>query len=58
MTASTLGLARDAAERAEHCGSPWVEFKWGGIRAIGVWDSARLRLSERSGADVTARYLS
>ena len=34
----------------------WVEMKWDGIRAIGVWDGARLRLFARSGNEVTHRY--
>lgn len=34
----------------------WAEAKWDGIRAIGVWDGARLRLIARSGNDMTARY--
>ncbi|MDJ1113536.1 ATP-dependent DNA ligase [Microbacterium dauci] len=51
-TASTPPLARLAAER---WGS-WVEFKWDGIRAIGIWDGERLRLRARSGTDITARY--
>lgn len=54
-TPSTPGLARDAARRWASDG-PWVEFKWDGIRAIGVWESGRLRLVARSGTDVTARY--
>lgn len=56
-TSTTVGLARDAARRAIAAGrEPWVEFKWDGIRAIGVWSDGRLRLFTRSGTDVTARY--
>lgn len=32
------------------------EIKWDGVRALGVWDGARLRLFARSGTDITARY--
>lgn len=35
---------------------PWVEFKWDGIRAVGVWDAGTLRLFTRNGNEVTARY--
>ena len=35
---------------------PWVEFKWDGIRAVGVWDDDGLRLFTRGGNDVTGRY--
>lgn len=56
-TGTTLGLAREAARRAARDGeAPWVEFKWDGIRAIGVWDGTRLRLFTRNGNDVTPRY--
>ncbi|HWI29956.1 MAG TPA: non-homologous end-joining DNA ligase, partial [Microbacterium sp.] len=56
-THSTPGLAREASARwAEHGENPWVEFKWDGIRALGVWEGGRLRLVARSGTDVTARY--
>ncbi len=51
-TAATPGLARDAARRWD----PWVEVKWDGIRAIGVWDGRRLHLRARSGNDITAKY--
>jgi bifunctional non-homologous end joining protein LigD len=52
-THATPGLARDAAKR---WGDPWVEVKWDGIRAIGIWDGERLRLRARSGNDITAKY--
>jgi bifunctional non-homologous end joining protein LigD len=53
-TSSTPALARQAARR---WGEPaWVEAKWDGIRAIGVWDGERLRLFARSGNDITHRY--
>ena len=56
-TASTPGMARAAARRwAGHHGGAWAEIKWDGVRALGVWDGARLRLSARSGTDITARY--
>src|SRR6478609_8384332 len=51
-TAATPGLARDAARRWD----PWVEVKWDGIRAVGVWDGRRLHLRARSGNDITAKY--
>lgn len=53
-TPATPGLARQAADRWR--GEPWVEVKWDGIRAIGVWDGTRLRLFARSGNDITRRY--
>ncbi|KAA9086979.1 ATP-dependent DNA ligase [Microbacterium radiodurans] len=49
---SAPGPARAAASR---WGS-WVEFKWDGIRALASWDGERLRLTARSGTDITARY--
>lgn len=52
-TAATSGIAAAAAQR---WGTPWVEFKWDGIRAIGTWDGHRLTLRARSGTDITARY--
>jgi bifunctional non-homologous end joining protein LigD len=50
---ATPGLARAAAER---WGRAWVEMKWDGIRGIGLWDGARLRLRSRNGNDLTATY--
>jgi bifunctional non-homologous end joining protein LigD len=52
-TTATPGLARDAAQR---WGQAWVEVKWDGIRAVGVWDGRRLHLRARSGNDITAKY--
>ncbi|MCW3494139.1 ATP-dependent DNA ligase [Microbacterium sp. SSM24] len=52
-TTATPALARQAAARWR---TPWVEGKWDGIRAVGVWDGARLRLYARSGNDITHRY--
>jgi bifunctional non-homologous end joining protein LigD len=52
-TSATPGIARQAAAR---WALPWVEGKWDGIRAVGVWDGARLRLYARSGNDITHRY--
>lgn len=49
---TTRGLARDAAERW----GAWVEAKWDGIRAVGTWDGVSLRLTARSGNDMTHRY--
>ncbi len=51
-THATPALAEDAANRW----SPWVEFKWDGVRARGSWDGTRLTLRARSGTDITARY--
>jgi len=51
-TSSNAALARHAATRW----GPWVEFKWDGVRALGVWNGEHLRLRARSGADITARY--
>jgi bifunctional non-homologous end joining protein LigD len=55
-TTATPGMAREAAKRWEIDGAPWVEMKWDGVRAIGIWDGSRLRLRARSGADITAKY--
>lgn len=52
-TVATPAHARAAAAR---WGDPWVEFKWDGVRAVGSWDGRRLRLTARSGTDITARY--
>lgn len=53
-THATPGLARDAAAR---WGDPaWVEVKWDGVRALGIWDGERLQLRARSGNDITAKY--
>ncbi len=51
---STPGLAKQAAARWPS--EAWVEGKWDGIRAIGVWDGSRLRLYARSGNELTHRY--
>ena len=51
-TSSSPSLARHAADRW----GPWVEFKWDGVRALGIWDGRRLHLRARSGTDITARY--
>ncbi|MBF4560608.1 ATP-dependent DNA ligase [Microbacterium sp. VKM Ac-2870] len=51
---TTPALAQAAGRRWGDV--PWVEFKWDGIRAIGVWDGTRLRLRARSGTDITDRY--
>lgn len=45
----TPGLARSLR-------APWTEIKWDGIRAMGVWNNGRMKLSARSGTDITARY--
>ncbi|MFT4282755.1 ATP-dependent DNA ligase [Microbacterium sp.] len=52
-TPSTPESARLALRRWS---APWVEFKWDGVRAIGTWDGQRLRLTARSGTDITDRY--
>ncbi len=57
-TGSTAGLAAGAIRRwsARANSTPWVEFKWDGIRALGVWDGTALRLIGRRGTDITSRY--
>jgi bifunctional non-homologous end joining protein LigD len=57
-TGSAPGLAAGAIRRwsARAGADPWVEFKWDGIRALGVWDGESLRLIGRRGTDITARY--
>ncbi|TFV81734.1 ATP-dependent DNA ligase [Microbacterium sp. dk485] len=55
-TTATPGIARQAARRWSGAGDAWVEAKWDGIRAIGVWDGRRLHLRARSGNDITAKY--
>ena len=54
---STGATPERARLAARQWGEPvWAEAKWDGIRAIGVWDGARLRLVARSGNDVTFKY--
>ncbi|MHC3000342.1 ATP-dependent DNA ligase [Microbacterium sp. HJ5] len=53
-TNATPGIARQAAQRWGD--EAWVEAKWDGIRAVGVWNGSRLRLFARSGNDITHRY--
>jgi bifunctional non-homologous end joining protein LigD len=53
-TIATPALAKQAAARWGDF--PWVEAKWDGIRAVGVWDGRRLRLYARSGNEITHRY--
>ncbi|MGV9193353.1 ATP-dependent DNA ligase [Microbacterium sp. MC2] len=54
---STNATPDQAARAAARWGgTPWVEFKWDGVRALGMWDGRRLRLRARSGTDITARY--
>ncbi|MDT0179944.1 ATP-dependent DNA ligase [Microbacterium sp. ARD31] len=58
-TTATPAEARRAAARwsaSDAESDAWVEGKWDGIRALGVWDGARLRLYARSGNEVTHRY--
>jgi len=55
-TNATPGIARAAAQRWAGHGGSWVEGKWDGIRAIGIWDGTRLHLQARSGNDITAKY--
>ncbi|WP_246132430.1 ATP-dependent DNA ligase [Microbacterium mitrae] len=50
----TEGLAAALVRRSKT--EPWVEFKWDGVRALGVWQNDRLRLYARSGTDITDRY--
>jgi len=52
---ATAATPSEAAAAIERWGR-WVEFKWDGVRALGVWDGQRLRLRARSGTDITARY--
>src|SRR5262249_42111905 len=38
-------------------GPGWAyEFKWDGVRALGVWSGGRLRLYARSAAEITMAY--
>jgi bifunctional non-homologous end joining protein LigD len=54
---AVLSTPVQAAHAAERWGEePWVEMKWDGVRALGVWDGHRLRLAARSGIDITERY--
>lgn len=54
---ATIATHADAAALVRASGAPpWVEFKWDGIRAIGVWDAQGLRLFTRSGNDVSHKY--
>jgi bifunctional non-homologous end joining protein LigD len=54
---AVLSTPADAGRAAERWGGePWVEMKWDGVRAVGVWDGRRLRLTARSGIDITDRY--
>ncbi|GAA3020065.1 ATP-dependent DNA ligase [Microbacterium dextranolyticum] len=53
---ATLATPAIAASAAARWGTPWAEFKWDGIRALGRWDGTRLTLQARSGTDITARY--
>ena len=52
--AATPGVATAAATRGGR--TPWVEFKWDGVRAVGVWQDGALRLWARSGIEITDRY--
>lgn len=54
---STTASADRARADARRWGEPaWAEAKWDGIRAVGVWDGASLRLWARSGNESTAKY--
>ena len=59
-SSATPGIARAAARewaaKDPGGGEAWVEMKWDGIRAVGVWNGHRLRLFARSGNEVTHRY--
>lgn len=56
MLSKTASPDRARAD-ARQWGEPaWAEAKWDGIRALGVWDGARLRLWARSGNESTAKY--
>ena len=55
--AASPELARTAAARWQRSHeAAWVEAKWDGVRAIGVWDGRALALYARSGTEITARY--
>lgn len=56
MLSTTATPARARADAARWGDPEWAEAKWDGIRAVGVWDGARLRLWARSGNELTARY--
>jgi bifunctional non-homologous end joining protein LigD len=56
MLATAATPARARQDAARWGDTTWVEMKWDGIRAVGVWDGARLRLFARSGNEVTHRY--
>ncbi|TDN92546.1 ATP-dependent DNA ligase [Microbacterium sp. BK668] len=54
---STTASPERARADARQWGEPaWAEAKWDGIRAVGVWDGASLRLWARSGNESTAKY--
>ncbi|GAA3627793.1 ATP-dependent DNA ligase [Microbacterium awajiense] len=53
-TSATPGIANGSARRWGE--DAWVEVKWDGVRAIGVWDGRRMLLRARSGNDITAKY--
>lgn len=53
---ATPATEAEATRAAKRWGTPWVEFKWDGIRAVGRWDGHRLTLHARSGTDITSRY--
>lgn len=53
---ATLASPAQARIASARWGEPWAEFKWDGVRAIGIWDGSRLRLRARSGTDITDRY--
>lgn len=55
-TSAAPAIARSAANRWAVDGRAWVEMKWDGVRAIGVWDGERMRLRARRGTDITAKY--
>lgn len=55
MLATAAGVDR-ARSDARRWGAAWVEAKWDGVRAIGVWDGAGLRLYARNGNESTALY--
>lgn len=49
---ATPALASALAKRS----GGWVEVKWDGMRAIGVWHDNSLRLWARSGMEITERF--
>ncbi|WP_442576102.1 ATP-dependent DNA ligase [Microbacterium sp. F51-2R] len=56
MLSTTASPDRARADARQWGAPAWAEAKWDGIRAVGVWDGASLRLWARSGNESTAKY--